>query len=180
MGKLQTVQKLGTKILILFRYTLNLTKTDDGDGSCTADQTSPAYNIECSIKSNITARTIINPVRSARLTTKGTKSILYGRVEVTAKLPQGDWLWPAIWMMPEDSVYGTWPLSGEIDIMESRGNDRSYAGKGRNSFMSTLHWGEYLADYVIFSVMYANFLKRSFGSGRFLLQNNTCAYAEAS
>jgi beta-glucanase (GH16 family) len=136
--------------------------------------------MECSIKSNITARTIINPVRSARLTTKGSKSILYGRVEVTAKLPQGDWLWPAIWMMPEDSVYGTWPLSGEIDIMESRGNDRSYAGQGRNSFMSTLHWGKDLTCYVIFSIIFADFLKRSFCSGRFLLQNNTRAHAEAS
>jgi beta-glucanase (GH16 family) len=65
---------------------------------------------------------MINPVRSARLTTKGKQTIRYGKVEVVAKLPVGDWLWPAIWMMPEDSVYGTWPQSGEIDIMESRGN----------------------------------------------------------
>ena len=39
-----------------------------------------------------------------------------------AKLPKGDWLWPAIWMLPRYNEYGQWPASGEIDIMESRGN----------------------------------------------------------
>jgi beta-glucanase (GH16 family) len=44
-------------------------------------------------------------------------------------------------MMPEDSVYGTWPKSGEIDIVESRGNDPvTYAG-GRDRASSALHWG---------------------------------------
>lgn len=37
---------------------------------------------------------IINPVRSARLTTEKSFSFKYGRVEVIAKVPQGDWLWP--------------------------------------------------------------------------------------
>lgn len=37
---------------------------------------------------------ILNPVRSARLTTKDSFSFKYGRAEVIAKLPQGDWLWP--------------------------------------------------------------------------------------
>lgn len=43
-------------------------------------------------------------------------------------------------MLPEDSVYGGWPASGEIDIAESRGNDESYP-RGRNLITSTLHWG---------------------------------------
>ena len=68
----------------------------------------------------------INPIRSARLRTAKSFSLKYGRVEVRAKLPKGDWLWPAIWMLPTYQEYGTWPVSGEIDIMESRGNDRSY------------------------------------------------------
>ncbi len=46
----------------------------------------------------------------------------YGRVEVRARMPTGDWLWPAVWMMPRDSVYGEWPKSGEIDIFEGKGN----------------------------------------------------------
>jgi beta-glucanase (GH16 family) len=75
------------------------------------------------------------------LNTKGKKSIKYGRVEVVAKSADGDWLWPAIWMMPEDDVYGQWPASGEIDIMESRGNDVYYPGGGKDQFSSTLHWG---------------------------------------
>lgn len=45
-------------------------------------------------------------------------SFLYGKLEVKAKLPQGGGSWPAIWLMPEKSVYGGWPHSGEIDVME--------------------------------------------------------------
>jgi beta-glucanase (GH16 family) len=87
--------------------------------------------------SNETALTIINPVRSARLTTQGRQTLKYGKVEVVAKLPKGDWLWPAIWMMPQDSIYGVWPQSGEIDIMESRGNDPS-SSIGRNLVSNVL------------------------------------------
>jgi hypothetical protein len=43
--------------------------------------------------------------------------------------------------MPQDSVYGPWPLSGEIDIAEVRGNDGSTYLDGRDSVGSTLHWG---------------------------------------
>jgi len=58
---------------------------------------------------------------SARINTANTASWKYGRFVTRAKLPRGDYLWPAIWMMPKDSVYGMWAASGEIDIMESRG-----------------------------------------------------------
>jgi beta-glucanase (GH16 family) len=71
-------------------YTLNLTKAG-GDGSCTGTS-----NSQCSVHSNSTLNVIIPPVRSARINTKGKKSIKYGRVEVVAKMPAGDWLWPAI------------------------------------------------------------------------------------
>jgi beta-glucanase (GH16 family) len=73
---------------LLDGYTVNLTLA----GTCTS-----TVNISCAVRSNSTAGTIINPVRSARLTTKGKKTIKYGRVEVVAKMPAGDWLWPAIW-----------------------------------------------------------------------------------
>jgi beta-glucanase (GH16 family) len=144
---------------IMDGYTLNLTKSADGDGTCTGDTV-----IACSQRSNATEGSVISPVRSARINTKGKKSIKYGKVEVTAKLPRGDWLWPAICqfirhntyyrllnslgMMPEDSVYGPWPASGEIDIMESRGNDVRYNvdghDRGRDVYSSTLHWGSYI------------------------------------
>ena len=47
-----------------------------------------------------------------------------------AKLPIGDWLWPAIWLLPRDNQYGGWPASGEIDIVESRGNSPEYGPGG--------------------------------------------------
>ena len=47
----------------------------------------------------------------------------YGKVEVKAKLSAGQGTWPAIWMMPVQSIYGVWPKSGEIDIMEHLNND---------------------------------------------------------
>jgi beta-glucanase (GH16 family) len=71
-------------------YTLNITKSE-GDGSCTAQE----YT-SCGVRSNATLGTIIPPVRSARMTTQGKKTIKYGRVEVVAKAAKGDWLWPAI------------------------------------------------------------------------------------
>ncbi|KAG1421000.1 hypothetical protein G6F58_003942 [Rhizopus delemar] len=82
----------------------------------------------------------INPIQSARLRTVNSMSIRYGKVEVRARTPKGDWLWPAIWMLPKDSVYGTWPASGEIDIMESRGN-KGYPYGNTSQILSTLHWG---------------------------------------
>lgn len=85
---------------------------------------------------------VLNPIQSARVRTAGTFSFKYGRLEVEAKLPSGDWIWPAIWLLPEDQAYGQWPASGEIDLVESRGNDASYPG-GVNCFGSTLHWGPY-------------------------------------
>jgi beta-glucanase (GH16 family) len=86
---------------------------------------------------------IVNPITSARIRTAESFAFKYGRVEVVAKLPKGDWLWPAIWMMPSANVYGAWPASGEIDIVESRGNARGYPGGGVESFSSTLHWGPF-------------------------------------
>ncbi|MCU0403299.1 MAG: family 16 glycosylhydrolase [Chitinophagaceae bacterium] len=60
---------------------------------------------------------------SARLTTKHKGDWKYCRVEVRAKLPKGRGTWPAIWMLPTHNVYGGWPKSGEIDIMEHVGYD---------------------------------------------------------
>ena len=84
---------------------------------------------------------VLNPAKSASIRTAESFYFMYGRVEVRAKLPKGDWLWPAIWLLPRWNNYGTWPASGEIDIMESRGNSPEYRFGGRNNFGSTLHWG---------------------------------------
>lgn len=71
---------------------------------------------------------------SARLRTLNKGDWRYGRFDIRAKLPYGQGLWPAIWMLPTDWVYGGWAASGEIDIMELLGheNDKVYG---------TLHYG---------------------------------------
>lgn len=89
---------------------------------------------------------IINPVQSARLRTSESLNVKYGRLEVRAKLPRGDWLWPAIWMLPRRQEYGVWPASGEIDIMESRGNAAGYPAGGVDKVGSTLHWGPFFGQ----------------------------------
>ncbi|CBY09810.1 unnamed protein product [Oikopleura dioica] len=58
----------------------------------------------------------------------------YGKVEVVAKTPAGRGLWPAIWLLPEEEVYGGWPRSGEIDIFEGR-------GQNPQEMLSTIHFG---------------------------------------
>ncbi|KAF9556187.1 concanavalin A-like lectin/glucanase [Agrocybe pediades] len=123
--------------------TFNITRPDNGfitvDGVRQFDWDS--YYRSCSAVSNATAGIVINPVQSARLTTQQSASIRYGRVEVRAKMPNGDWLWPAIWMLPKDNAYGPWPLSGEIDIVESRGNGLRYTAHGSNFVEGSLNWG---------------------------------------
>lgn len=60
---------------------------------------------------------------SARLVSRFKGDWRYGRIEAYAKLPSGRGTWPAIWMLPTNWVYGDWPKSGEIDIMEYVGYD---------------------------------------------------------
>ncbi len=64
-----------------------------------------------------------NEYTSARLVSRHKGDWLYGRIETYAKLPSGTGTWPAIWMLPTNWVYGSWPKSGEIDIMEYVGFD---------------------------------------------------------
>jgi beta-glucanase (GH16 family) len=113
-------------------------------GGTPADQCTSNAFYGCSRSSG--GGNVINPVQSARLRTANTFSFKYGRLEVSARLPKGDWIWPAIWLLPEHQAYGNWPVSGEIDLMESRGNDRSYSAGGVNCFGSTLHFGPYWPD----------------------------------
>ena len=73
---------------------------------------------------------------SARLTTKNKGDWRYGKLEIRAKLPTGIGTWPAIWMLPTDWVYGGWPESGEIDIME-------HVGYNPNWIHGTIHTDAY-------------------------------------
>lgn len=85
----------------------------------------------------ITARRTIgaNPeYTSGRIRTKGTATFQSGRIEARIKMPIGQGLWPAFWMLPEDYEYGSWPLSGEIDITEVLGQET-------NISHGTIHYG---------------------------------------
>lgn len=65
-----------------------------------------------------------NEITSASLHTYGKNSMLYGKIEVRAKLPTGKGTWPAIWMLGNSFKEGSgWPACGEIDIMENVGYD---------------------------------------------------------
>lgn len=67
-----------------------------------------------------------NAYTSARLLSRGKGgSQTYGRFEVRAQIPGGRGTWPAIWMLPDQNLYGnkSWPDNGEIDIMEHVGYD---------------------------------------------------------
>ena len=71
---------------------------------------------------------------SARIRTLGKGDWTYGRFEIRARLPRGQGLWPAIWMLPSDNVYGGWAASGEIDITELVGHEPARVH-------GTLHYG---------------------------------------
>lgn len=92
---------------------------------------------------------ILNPIESARVRTIESFYFKYGTVEVRAKMPAGDWLWPAVWLLPHDNAYGDWPISGEIDLLESRGNreltNPSGVHVGNQQVSSTLLWAPSMA-----------------------------------
>ena len=60
---------------------------------------------------------------SARLISRGKKDFKYGRIEVRARIPSGQGIWPAFWMMGADSETVPWPACGEIDVMENLGRE---------------------------------------------------------
>jgi hypothetical protein len=84
-------------------------------------------------KENYTVDNTTYNYTSARLRTAGKQDFLYGKLEARIKIPKGQGIWPAFWMMPTDSVYGGWAASGEIDIMESIGQ--------ANTIYGTNHFG---------------------------------------
>ncbi len=74
---------------------------------------------------------------SARINTRDRFALAYGRIEASIKLPGGQGLWPAFWMLPQDDTYGTWAASGEIDIVEAV----NLGGSGGNTVHGTIHYG---------------------------------------
>nr|WP_283094452.1 carbohydrate binding domain-containing protein [Paenibacillus sp. ATY16] len=75
------------------------------------------------------------PYTSGRIFTQNTFTKAYGKFEAKLKLPKGQGFWPAFWMMPATSEYGTWASSGEIDIMEA-------VGRLPGEVSGTIHYGK--------------------------------------
>lgn len=72
---------------------------------------------------------------SGKVTTQNKRDYKYGRFEARLKVPEGQGLWPAFWMMPtNENLYGSWPRCGEIDIMEILGHEP-------NKAYGTIHYG---------------------------------------
>lgn len=80
----------------------------------------------------ITAKKEGERYTSTRITTKGKKEFQYGRIECRAKLPIGEGIWPAFWMLGSNISKVGWPKSGEIDILE-------YIGRQPQHVYTTLH-----------------------------------------
>jgi beta-glucanase (GH16 family) len=74
---------------------------------------------------------------SARVTTADRVAFRYGRIEARMRLPGGQGLWPAFWLLSQDSPYGAWAATGEIDIVEAT----NLGATGGNSVFGTLHFG---------------------------------------
>lgn len=75
-----------------------------------------------------------NNYTSGRIQTKGKQSFQFGRLDIRAKLPKGQGIWPAIWMLGNNIDEVGWPACGEIDIMELVGHEPTIAH-------GTAHWG---------------------------------------
>lgn len=89
---------------------------------------------------------IINPIRSARVRTIDSFAFKYGKVEINAKIPAGDWLSSVIAFVPKDNVYGSWPTSGEIELVQTKGNRemiQNGVNIGSEQVSSMLHYGPY-------------------------------------
>jgi beta-glucanase (GH16 family) len=101
---------------------------------------------------------------AARLSTKGTFAQAYGRFEARMKLPRGQGLWPAFWLLGDDVETTTWPACGEIDIMELRGQEPAtvlgsahgpgYSGGGAVHASYTLDVGTFADDFHVFAVQW--------------------------
>src|SRR5688500_15474195 len=99
---------------------------------------------------------------SAKITTRGTMLAAPGRVEARIKIPAGQGLWPAFWMLGEGHPTVPWPQSGEIDILENKGSQPAsmfsavhgpgYSGATAFAHVQTLATGAFADDFHTFAV----------------------------
>jgi len=113
---------------------------------------------------HITARNLTGAVyTSGRINTQGKKEFTYFRADIRAKLPEGQGLWPALWMLGANYPLIGWPRCGEIDIMELLGDEPSvvhgavhYESNGHTSRTNTftLNNGKFSSEFHIFSLVW--------------------------
>jgi beta-glucanase (GH16 family) len=103
---------------------------------------------------------------SAKIHTRGKKLAAPGRVEARIKLPTGQGLWPAFWMLGGDFPTVPWPQAGELDIMESKGSQPSttssaihgpgYSGATPFAHAHTLPAGAFWQDFHTFAIEWSS------------------------
>jgi beta-glucanase (GH16 family) len=99
---------------------------------------------------------------STRLKTQGLFARAYGRFEARIRIPRGQGVWPAFWMLGANIDSVGWPDGGEIDIMENIGREPTvahgtlhgpgYSGAEGISGADTLSQGAYADEFHIFSI----------------------------
>ena len=80
-----------------------------------------------------------NTYTSARIRTLNKVDFASGKIEVRARVPVGRGYWPAVWFLPSENHYGIWPLSGEIDLLEGKGQEPQ-------TTHGTIHYGAYVPN----------------------------------
>ncbi|XP_067647357.1 gram-negative bacteria-binding protein 1-like isoform X3 [Eurosta solidaginis] len=107
---------------------------------CTAYQNS---EMEC--QRHPFGRVVLPPVVTARINTKHAFSFKYGRIEVRAKLPKGDWLFPLLLLEPLVNYYGQHPYaSGQMRVAFQRSNVNLETNNGANIGGRVIHGGAVL------------------------------------
>ena len=134
---------------------------------------------------------------SARMITKDKQELRFGRIDVRAKLPKGQGLWPAIWMLGANIDDVGWPGCGEIDIMELVGHEphkvhgtvhygppspnnkftgtSAPAPKGDFSerfHVFTLVWHANQLHWYVDDILYFTIVPEKLGNERYLFNNN--------
>ena len=131
------------------------------------------------------------PFTSSKILTRGKKIFKFGRIDIRAILPKEKGIWPAFWMLPQNNVFGGWPRSGEIDMMEMIGNApaKTYGtlhfGPGPGStqlgrtytlptgiFNDEFHvfstiWKQNQIQWLVDGVLYSTYTSADFGSNNY-------------
>ena len=123
----------------------------------------PMYSFVSDGKLSIVARDNSGLYTSARMITKDKVEIRTGRIDIRARLPKGQGIWPALWLLGANIDDVSWPRCGEIDIMELVGhipnethgtvhfddNGHRFVGTGKK-----LDSGEFIDKFHVFSIIW--------------------------